>query len=368
MAYYYSDSSSEKATILVVDDTPETLSFISEILKEHYKVKIANNGKKALSIAYREIKPDIILLDIVMPSMDGYEVCRLLKENPATKNIPVIFLTSSTDTANEERGFELGAVDYITKPVSVPILLARISAQLHLKSAADFIRDKNAYLEKEVLNRTLEVRAIQDVTIWALASLAETRDNETGNHIKRTQLYVKCLAIKLKENPKFTHILTPAFIETLYKSAPLHDIGKVGISDLILLKPGPLTKEEFEIMKTHTTIGYTAIENAEKQLDISVDFLSCSKEIAYSHHEKWNGSGYPLGCSGEEIPLSARIMAIVDVYDALTTKRVYKEALAHNEALKIIASGKGTHFDPDIVDVFLDSADDFSEIALQYKE
>ncbi len=358
----------DKKVVLVVDDTPDNLTLMSSLLKDQYKVKIANHGEKALKIAASEPQPDLILLDIMMPGMDGYEVCRRLQHDPATRDIPVIFLTAKAEIEDEKLGLEMGAVDYITKPISPPIVLARVKNHLALKSHADFLRDKNAFLEQAVKERTREVMAIQDVTILALASLAETRDIETGNHIRRTQLYVKELAEKLKTHPKFSAQLTDPYISTLFKSAPLHDIGKVGIPDRILLKPGRFTPEEFEIMKMHTTLGKEAIEHAEAQLGTSVEFLKMAKEIAYSHQEKWNGSGYPQGIAGEDIPLSARLMAVADVYDALISHRVYKEGMPHEQAVQIMIEGKGSHFDPDMIDAFIDIQDRFREIARHFAD
>jgi putative two-component system response regulator len=355
-----------KATILVVDDTPDNLSLMQGLLKDKYKVKGANNGERGLKIACSDTPPDLILLDVMMPGIDGYEVCRRLKAEPATRDIPVIFLTAKSEVDDEMRGLELGAVDYITKPISPPIVLARVHAQLLLKASADFLRDKNVYLEAEVVRRTREVAAIQDVTIMAMASLAETRDSDTGNHIRRTQHYVKALACKLATHPRFSALLTPQNINMLFKTAPLHDIGKVGIPDRILLKPGKLTPEEFEIMKTHTTLGRDAIVHAEKSLGIEVDFLKFAKEIAYSHQEKWDGSGYPEGLAGDRIPVSARLMAVADVYDALISRRVYKEPMAIPLAVEIILQSRGRHFDPDVVDAFEAIQDQFKEIALAY--
>ena len=345
--------SQDLALVLVVDDTPTNLSLMSKLLASLYRVKVASSGARALKIASSDTPPDLILLDIMMPEMDGYEVCQRLKADPATRDIPVIFLTALTDPVDEQRGLEMGAVDYITKPISPPIVLTRIKNYLMLKASADFLKDKNAYLENEVVRRTEEVRDVQDVTILTMASLAETRDNETGNHIIRTQRYVKLLAGQLQNHPRFVAFLDTAMIDLLYKSAPLHDIGKVGIPDSILLKPGKLTPEEFEIMKTHTTLGRVAIESAEKRLGKHVPFLLCAKEIAYSHQEKWDGSGYPEGLAGDAIPISARLMAIADVYDALISRRVYKPAFSHEAAMKIIEEGRGRHFDPDIVDAFV---------------
>ena len=356
------------ATVLVVDDTPENLTLMGSLLRDHFMVKMANNGEKALKIAMSDTPPDLVLLDIMMPGLDGYEVCRRLKATAATRDIPVIFLTARSDPDDERMGLALGAVDYITKPISPPILLARVNTHLALKATADFLRDKSAYLEREVALRTLEVQAIQDVTIMAMTSLAETRDNETGNHIRRIQLYVKALAERLRNHPRFEAVLNERMIELLYKSAPLHDIGKIGIPDSILLKPGKLTVEEFEVMKTHTTLGRKAIEDAERRLGMRVAFLSVSKEIAYSHQEKWDGSGYPQGLAGDQIPVSARLMAVADVYDALINKRVYKAAFSHDQTCSTIVKGKGTHFDPDMVDAFVDIAEDFRSIALKYPD
>ena len=356
------------ATVLVVDDTPDNLTLMAGLLQGHYRVKVASSGEKALRIAQSDTPPDLVLLDIMMPGIDGYEVCRRLKARDATRDIPVIFLTARSDTDDEREGLALGAVDYITKPISPPILLARVATHLALKATADFLRDKSVYLEREVALRTLEVQAIQDVTIMAMTSLAETRDNETGNHIRRTQLYVKALAERLRHHPRFEGVLGERMVELLYKSAPLHDIGKIGIPDSILLKPGKLTVEEFEVMKTHTTLGRRAIEDAERRLGMRVAFLSISKEIAYSHQEKWDGSGYPEGLKGDEIPVSARLMAVADVYDALISKRVYKPAFSHEQACATIVKGRGSHFDPDMVDAFVELADDFRGIAQRYPD
>ncbi|WP_211296922.1 response regulator [Malikia spinosa] len=356
----------EPATILVVDDTPANLSLMTGLLRDEYKVKAAIDGEKALRIAQSSPAPDLILLDIMMPGMDGYEVCRRLKADPATRDIPVIFLTAKSGVEDEKMGLDLGAVDYITKPISPPIVMARVRNHLVLKASADFLRDKADYLEHEVGKRTAEVTAIQDVTILAMASLAETRDSDTGNHIRRTQHYVKALALKLREQPRLAALLDDRYILMLFKSAPLHDIGKVGIPDRILLKPGKLTPEEFELMKTHTTLGRDAIHAAERQLGMPVEFLKLAKEIAYSHQEKWDGSGYPEGLKGEAIPLSARLMALADVYDALISRRVYKEGMPHEQALAIISAGRGQHFDPDMVDAFLAIHEEFYAIAQRY--
>jgi len=357
---------SEKPTILVVDDTPENLDLMSNLLKDYYKVKIANSGEKALNIAASDSPPDLILLDIMMPDMDGYEVCRRLKRAPVTLNIPVIFLTAKAEVEDEQKGLELGAVDYITKPISPPIVMARVKNHLALKVMADFLRDQNDFLELEVAKRTREVIALQDVTILAMASLAETRDSDTGNHIRRTQFYVKALAERLREHPRFAWFLTAANINILFKSAPLHDIGKVGIPDRILLKPGRFEPHEFEIMKAHTTLGRDAIAHAEAALGANVEFLSFAKAIALSHQEKWDGSGYPQGLAGDDIPIAARLMAVADVYDALISRRVYKDGMSHEKAVQIMVEGRGKHFDADMFDAFIEIQEEFRAIAQRF--
>jgi putative two-component system response regulator len=357
-----------RCTVLVVDDTPENLTLMSNLLRADYKVKLANSGARALEIVAGESPPDLILLDIIMPEMDGYEVLRRLQFNPETEDIPVIFLTAMSASDDETVGLELGAVDYITKPVNPAITLARVRNHLQLKRARDILANHNHYLELEVERRTSEVAELQDVTIRAMASLAETRDNETGNHIQRTQYYVKALALRIKDNPRFRDELTDEAIEMIFKSAPLHDIGKVGTPDRILLKPGKLTPEEFEIMKTHTTLGLEAILAAESHTVQGNPFFRYAKEIAHSHQEKWDGSGYPQGLGGNNIPLSARLMAVADVYDALISERVYKKAFSHEEAVRIILDGRGSHFDPDLVDAFMELSEDFRQIALRFAD
>lgn len=359
---------SRKCTVLVVDDTPDNLSLMSDLLRTDYKVKLAPSGERALQIVAGESKPDLILLDIMMPDMDGYEVLRRLQFNPETEDIPVIFLTAMSAADDESIGLELGAVDYITKPINPSIVMARVRNHLQLKRARDFLSHHNHLLEEEVASRTQALAELQDATIRAMASLAETRDNETGNHIRRTQHYVEALARHLQNHPRFREELTDTNIETIFKSAPLHDIGKVGIPDRILLKPGKLTPEEFEIMKTHTTLGRDAIVAAESDTSQDNPFFRYAKEITYSHQEKWDGSGYPEGLMGNNIPLSARLMAVADVYDALISERVYKAAFPHEQAVEIIRDGRGSHFDPDMVDAFLVLSEEFRRIAQRFAD
>ena len=324
-----------------------------------YKLLIAKSGKSALEIV-RKAHPDLVLLDIMMPEMDGYEVCRRLKSAEETRHIPVIFLTAMADAEDEAKGLALGAVDYITKPINPELVRARVQNHLELKRHRD-------HLEQLVRVKTREVQLTQAVMIESLATLAEYRDPETGGHIKRTQNYVKALAVKLKGHPRFRDLLDEQTIELLYLSAPLHDMGKVGVRDHILLKPGRLEDAEFAEMKKHTLFGEEALRITEQKLGQST-FLRHAREIAGSHQEKWDGSGYPRGLTGEAIPVSGRLMALADVYDALISKRVYKPPFPHAKAVQIIQEGRGTHFDPDVVEAFLALEDTFRNIALTFAD
>ena len=353
-------TSTETDTILLVDDTTTNLQILRETLDGlGYKLLIAKNGRGALSIT-RKAHPDLILLDIMMPEMDGYEVCQKLKEDDDTKTIPVIFITAMTGEEDEARGLALGAVDYITKPINPDLVRARVRNHLQLKRYQDRLEDL-------VERRTRKLALTQAIMIEGLATLAECRDPETGGHIKRTQNYVKALALHLKNQPKFKDNLNQTAIDMLYQSAPLHDVGKVGVRDHILLKAGKLTDEEFEQMKKHTVIGHDTLLMIEQKLGKST-FLQCAREIAYTHQEKWDGSGYPQGLTGEEIPLAGRLMAVADVYDALISKRVYKPPFSHQEAADIIRKGSGSHFDPEVVDAFMVLEDTFRNIALTYAD
>ncbi|MBS4017635.1 MAG: response regulator [Dechloromonas sp.] len=369
-----------RPTILVVDDTPDNLAVVGGILGSEYRVRVANSGERALHVANSDPRPELILLDIMMPGMDGYETLRRLREDPATRNIPVIFVTAMDADNDEAVGLQMGAVDYVTKPIRPAILLARIRTRLELQAARDHLARQNEILEARVAKRTREVELIKDVGMHALATLAEKRDNETGNHLLRTRGYIEVLMADLAQRPEFAE-LTPLRQKLIAKAAPLHDIGKVGIPDAILLKPGRLTPEEFEIMKTHARIGADALDEAitrvltDRQQNqpaeedrYSLDFLEAAREIAGGHHEKWDGSGYPLGLQGDEIPLSARLMALADVFDALISKRHYKVAFPLEEAIRIIVDGRGKHFDPRIVDCFLQRIEDFTSIADRYAD
>jgi putative two-component system response regulator len=354
------DSQHPEEKILLVDDKTTNLQILRDSLDgQGYKLLVAKDGKSALTIA-QKTDPSLILLDIMMPEMDGYEVCSRLKSDERTKHIPVIFVTAMADAGDKAKGFGLGAVDYITKPINPELVRARVRNHLELKRYHD-------HLEHLVEERTRKLAWTQAVTIESLATLAEYRDPETGGHIKRTQNYVRALAVHLRDHPKFRHELDDEAIELLYLSAPLHDVGKVGVPDSILLKSGRLTDEEFEAMKKHTSFGHDALHITQQKLG-SDSFLRCAKEIAFTHQEKWDGLGYPRGLKGDEIPLSGRLMALADVYDALISKRVYKPPMPHEEAVRIIEEGKGTHFDPDIVDAFLELENTFRNIALTYAD
>lgn len=354
--------------ILIVDDSADNLNILSELLRPLYRVLAANSGEGCLRVANSHPKPDLILLDVMMPGMDGYSVLTRIKDSPTTRDIPVVFLTALADAGDEERGLKLGAADYITKPIMPTVVLARVHTQLEAKMARDWLKDQNAALETEIAHRMAENDLTQRVSIRALAHLSETRDPETGNHILRTQGYVQLLANLLHRHPRFSATLDERYIDLLHRSAPLHDIGKVGIPDHILLKPGKLTPDEWEVMKTHARLGSDAIEQAERDIAMPLPFLALAKEIAHWHHEKWDGSGYPDGLAGEAIPVSARLMAIADVFDALICQRVYKHAFSYEEARSIISEGRGKHFDPDATDAFLTGFSAFTAIADRYRD
>ncbi len=355
-----------KCTVLVVDDTETNVDILVEALDDSYDVSVALDGETALEIV-DDSPPDLILLDIMMPGIDGFKVCQLIKSKESTKEIPIIFLTAMNDLESKTKGFELGAVDFVTKPFEIMEVKARVKTHLSLKVAKESLKNQNAILEEMVAERTRELEETKEIIIHCLASLAETRDPETGGHIYRTQNYVRVLANELKNYDTFKDDLSDEVVDILYKTAPLHDIGKVGVRDDILLKPGKLTDEEFEEMKNHTVYGRDAIISSGADLETNT-FLRYACEIAYSHQEKWDGSGYPEGISGDNIPISGRLMAVADVYDALISKRVYKSAMDHEKACDIILEGKGSHFDPNIVDAFENVMEKFKVISTEFKD
>ncbi len=371
--------SSTRSTVLIVDDTPENLTILGETLRPHYRVRAAISGERALHAVTIGALPDVILLDVMMPDMDGYQVLQALKADAATRDIPVIFVTAMDSVEGETHGLALGAVDYITKPFNPDIVLARVRTHIELAKARERLHDENAWLEREVARRTNENALIRDLSLSALACLAEVRDIETGHHILRTQSFVELLAHHLAGHPDYRAALAGERLEIIVRSAPLHDIGKVGIPDSILLKPGRLTSAEFEIMKKHPVIGADAITRAMAQAANSRSgdgalpggafaFMETAREIALSHHEKWDGSGYPAGLQGRQIPVSARLMALADVFDALSSRRVYKEPLAPEDVTRIIVAERGRHFDPVIVDAFLELRPAFAEVAQRFAE
>ncbi len=364
------------ATILIVDDEAANLALLAQLLQPHYRVRAANSGEHALAAARLSPRPELILLDVMMPGLDGYGVLSQLRQNPETRDIPVIFVTALDDDINEEHGFLLGAVDYIAKPIRPTIVLSRVRAQLELKQARDHLNSQNLWLEAEVQRRVNENVLIQEVSLAALAGLIETRDSDTGNHILRTQFYVEALARSMQASGRYPDELAEPSLLHIVKAAPLHDIGKIGIPDQVLLKPGKLSLDEFDIIKTHSRIGGNAIRHAIakacKQAETghsnTLEFLDVAAVIATHHHERWDGSGYPDGLAGEAIPLPARLMAVADVFDALTTRRVYKEGMSIENASQYIQQHSGSQFDPQVVDAFLTSKEQFSAIALQYAD
>ncbi|MBF0120129.1 MAG: response regulator [Desulfobacterales bacterium] len=352
--------------VLIVDDTPMNIQVVANVLKtEGYQIAFAQNGKSALD-KIRATEFDLILLDVMMPEMDGFQVSAKLKEEGLATKTPIIFLTAKTETESIVKGFEMGAVDYITKPFNSVELLARARTHLELKNSRDVLSEWNNNLQKKVQEQVAQIYSANIGTIFALAKLAESRDSDTGAHLERVREYSKELLIELRKHPKYSDI-TDDYIKYVYEASPLHDIGKVGIKDSILVKPGKLTYEEFEIMKTHTTIGAETLERVN-ELYPGNTFVSVGYEIALNHHEKWDGSGYPQGLKEENIPLSGRVVALSDVYDALLSKRCYKPAFSNEDAIKIIVEGKGKHFDPDIVDSFLNIKDKLIDIRKKFPD
>ncbi|GAK53597.1 response regulator receiver modulated metal dependent phosphohydrolase [Candidatus Moduliflexus flocculans] len=353
-------------TIMIVDDTPANLNLLEEMLSGRgYEVNAFPHGKLALSAAAQS-PPDLILLDVMMPDLDGFEVCRQLKTNPATSNIPVIFISALDDTYSKVNAFKQGGMDYITKPFQEAEVQARVKTHLKMHLMQAELEKHNQHLEELVHEKVREISDSQLATLVAISSLSEYRDGDTGQHIERTRTFCQILAQKLREEPRLAAILTDDYIENLYHAAPLHDIGKIGIPDHVLLKSAKLTPEEFEIMKTHVLIGTITLQRVRGRYPKNT-FINMGIDIARSHHEKWNGTGYPDGISGENIPLSGRIMAIADVYDALRSKRPYKEPFSHERSVEIIQEGSGQHFDPDAVKAFLAIESNFDDISARMK-
>ena len=328
--------------IVIVEDDVSNLKFLEKILKPYYKLNLLISGAQALRFLEKNI-PDLILLDINMPDMDGYETLSRIKKDNKLDNIPVILISELDNINDDFRGFELGAVDIVSKHIP-QLIINRV--KLHLE-----ITEYKNDLEEKVREKTELIEHLQDVMMLAIAELVECRDENTGGHIKRTANYMKILLDEIVKSGLYSDILTSDYVRDIIRSAPLHDVGKIGINDATLLKAGRLDDAEFEYMKNHAELGGQTIQRMINETNVE-SFLYIAKDMAHYHHEKWDGSGYPRGLKGEEIPISARIMAIVDVYDALTTKRPYKEAFSHEKALEIILEGKGKSFDPKIIEIF----------------
>ncbi len=353
--------STEQARITIVDDTPANLDVLSSIL-ENQGYEVAQFPRASLALKAAEIDPpDLFMLDIMMPEMTGFELCERLKSRPATADIPVLFLSALNDLDDKVKAFTVGGVDYITKPFQEKEVLARVHTHLTLKQMREKVMEYNHRLESMVNERMKDVYDSQRATLSAISTLAEWRDEDTGTHIERTKKFCRILAQDLAKQPGFDWLTRSSFIDIISHAAPLHDIGKVGIPDTILLKPGRLTPEEFEAMKTHTVIGARILETVQKTYPKN-SFIDTGIKLARSHHEKWNGSGYPDGLKGTDIPLEGRIMAIADVYDALRSKRPYKEPVSHEEAADLILHESGAHFDPVLVECFCRHETQFDSI------
>jgi len=354
------ESSSYVADILLVDDVSANLKILEDMLRaDGHRTRSARTGEAALRAAESQ-PPDLVLLDVMMPEMDGYEVCRRLKANPDLASVPVIFLSALGEIEDKIEAFASGGVDYVTKPFQLDEVRARVTTHLRLHQLQVEVEEYSRGLESLVTEQVKEIADSQMATIFAMARLAESRDGEIGSHLERVRTFCMLLATHLAARDTHTGI-DRVYIRHLVHASPLHDIGKVAVSDSILLKPGKLTAEEFEIMKTHTIAGAETLEAVQGQYPGN-SFISMGAEIARSHHEKWDGTGYPDGLSESDIPLCARIMAVVDVYDALRSKRVYKSPIAHEESCSIIFEGRGSHFDPSVVDVFSELEDEFRRI------
>lgn len=341
-----SSTQENRQKILVVDDTPENIDVLVGILKQDYQVKAAINGEMALKIV-RASTPDLILLDIMMPGIDGYEVCRRLKADHTTRHIPVIFITAKIGIQDEIHGLELGAVDYITKPISPPVVEARVKTHLALAN-------QNRELDRKVREQTHQLNETRLQIVQRLGRAAEYKDNETGLHVIRMSYYSKILALAAG--------MSESDADVLMNAAPMHDIGKIGIPDDILKKPGKLDNNEFDTMRTHAEIGAEIIGDGHSEL------LEMARTVALTHHEKWNGKGYPKGLKGEEIPRIGRIVAIADVFDALTSERPYKKAWPVEKAVALLEEEAGEHFDAELVALFLQKLPEVLEIKAQYEE
>jgi len=349
----------EKTLIILVDDNPANLRIGKNVLSEKYTVATAPSAEKMFTLLENN-KPAMIMLDIDMPKMNGYEAIKLLKSKPETKDIPVIFLTGKTESDDEITGLSLGAIDYITKPFQPALLLTRIEVHLLVEAQKKELQYFNENLQRMVKEKTQSVMELQNALLKTMAELVECRDDITGGHIERTQHGIKILLEEIEKSGIYAEETKGWDLDLLLQSSQLHDVGKISINDVILKKPTKLNKQEFDEMKKHAAFGERIIEKIETLAKES-DFLKYAKIFAASHHEKWDGTGYPRGLKGDEIPLLGRIMAIADVYDALTSMRPYKEAFSHEEAVRIITNSSGTQFDPVLIELFIKNADRFNQ-------
>jgi putative two-component system response regulator len=355
------DNSGGMGIVLVVDDLVENTMLLKGFIKPlGFEVEVAQSGEEALEKVETR-PPDIILLDLMMPGMSGFDVCERLKENPETRHIPIIIITGLSDPDANVRAIKAGADDFLIKPFDRVLLEARVRASFKTKRLQDEILQHRRELEVRVRERTRQVELTREVALFSLARLAESRDAETGDHLERIRCYVRIVAEEMSQWPTYADVMGGKFVEEIYLSSPLHDIGKVGIPDRILLKPETLTDMETAIMKTHSLIGGDALRDADYEAGQN-SFLAMGRDIAYYHHERWDGKGYPNGLKGRDIPLAARIVTLADVYDALTSKRPYKEAYSHERSREIIISGSEKQFDPDVVEAFLRREQDFIKV------
>jgi len=351
--------STERKTIFIVDDDLTNLTVGNEVLSEYYNVFTLNSGPLLLKRLERHV-PDLILLDVNMPEMNGYEVIRCVKEKEETQSIPIIFLTAQSDTESELEGLSLGAIDYISKPFSPPLLLKRIEVHLLVESQRQELVSFNNNLLDLVFDKTNTILELQNAILKTMAELIDRRDHSTGGHIDRTQRYMRIILDKLVKQGLYQRESSSWNLNLVVQSTQLHDVGKIAIQDSILQKPGKLTEEEFEKIKGHTTHGEEIISEIQKNT-VEQKFLEYAKVFAGTHHEKWDGSGYPRGLKGEQIPVLGRAMAIVDVYDALVSDRPYKQRFTHEKAVAIIFDSRESHLDPVMVDLFMGIADSFKE-------
>lgn len=351
----------DKASIMIVDDTPANIKLLNDLLRScGYHVLAFPRGEMAFKAAQKN-PPDLFLLDINMPEINGYELCKKLKAESELSEIPVIFLSALNEPLDKVTAFGVGAVDYINKPFQFEEVLARVQTHLKIRRLQIELEKHNHHLEDLVRVQVKEIESSQMATIFALAKLAESRDDETGQHLERVQLLARCLTDRLSEVDVFKNTINEAYINVIFNACSLHDIGKVGIPDNILLKPGRLTLEEFEVMKTHTLIGALNLKSVYNKYPCN-NVVKMGIAIARSHHERWDGTGYPDGLAGEAIPLEARIMSIVDVYDALRSERCYKPAIPHQETLNIMLNSAGTQFDPEMITIFAKVESEFEHI------